>query len=142
MISLRSSNIHQRKSMTQADINRHEWVAFCESFGREHQEWLVDVEVEHLNGAKEIVGQSAILENIAVSGDGEVPNKVLINFIRTEYERRVREVRRPEAMRLAKNDRGADDALIIGSDNGDTTTSCLRSPKLPDDIIELQTTQS
>lgn len=128
--------------MTQEDINRNEWVAFCESFGREHQEWLVDVAVEHVNGAKEIVGHSAILENIAVSGDGEVPNKVLISFTKTEDERRVHEVPRPEAMRLAKNDRGADDTLIIESDNGDTTTICLHSPELPDDFIELQTTQS
>jgi hypothetical protein len=128
--------------MTQEDINRNEWVAFCESFGREHQDWLVNVEVVHQNGAKEIVGHGAVLENITVSGDGDAPGKVLISISKTQDERQVHEVTKPEAMRLAKNDRGADDTLIIESDNGDTTTICLHSPELPDEFTELQTTQS
>jgi hypothetical protein len=128
--------------MTQEDINRNEWAAFCESFGREHQDWLVNVEVVHQNGAKEIVGHSAVLDNIAVSGDGDAPGTVLISITKTEDVRQVHEVTKPEAMRLAKNDRGADDTLIIESDNGDTTTICLHSPEFPDEFTELQTTQS
>jgi len=128
--------------MTQEDINRSEWMAFCESFGREHQDWLVNVEVQHDNGALEIVGHDAILENIAVSGSTDEPGKVLISFTKTEDEKRVYEVLNPDAMRLTKNDRGADDSLVIESDNGDTTTICLHNPELPDDFIELQTTQS
>lgn len=135
-------DIHKGCIMTQEDINRNEWVAFCESFGREHQDWLVNVEVLHQNGAKEVVGHSAVLENIAVAGDGDVPKKVLISFTKTRDERRVFEVPRPDAMRLTKNDRGADDTLIIESDNGDTTTICLHSPQLPDEFTELHTTQS
>lgn len=128
--------------MTQEDINRNEWEAFVESFGREHQDWLVNVEVLHQNGSKEIVGHSAVLENIAVTGDGNQSKKVLISITKTEDEKRIYEVPRPDAMRLTKNDRGADDTLIIESDNGDTTTICLHSPQLPDEFTELQTTQS
>ncbi len=128
--------------MTQEDINRDEWAAFCESFGREHQDWLVNVEVLHQNGAKEIVGHSAVLEKIAVTVNREKPKNVLISITKTRDEKRVYEVPRPDAMRLTKNDRGADDTLIIESDNGDTTTICLHSPQLPDEFIELQTTQS
>ncbi len=128
--------------MTQEDINRNEWVAFCESFGREHQDWLVNVEVLHDNGALEIVGHDAVLENIAVSGNANQPSKVLISITKTKDEKRVYEVPNPDSMRLTKNDRGADDSLIIESDNGDTTTICLHIPQLPDDFIELHTTQS
>ncbi|RPH33698.1 hypothetical protein EHM92_08140 [bacterium] len=127
--------------MTQEDIHRDEWVAFCESFGREHQDWLVNVEVLHQNGAKDIVGHSALLENIAVSPDGPDPGKILISISKTEEERRVHEVARPEAIRVEKNDRGAHESLLIESDNGDTTIICLHSPSLPDDFTELSTTQ-
>ncbi len=127
--------------MTQEDINRNEWAAFVESFGREHQDWLVSVEVVHQNGAKEIVEHDAVLENIAASPGGRVPEKILISLTKTEDEKQVHEVPRPDAMRLERNDRGADDSLIIESDNGDTTTICLHAPQLPDEFTELQTTQ-
>lgn len=127
--------------MTEEDIHRNEWVAFCESFGREHQDWLVNIEVLHQNGSKEIVGHTALLENIAVTGDGETPKKVLISYTKTEDERRVLEVPQPDAMRLTRTDRGADDTLIIESDNGDTTTICLHSPQLPDEFTDFLTTQ-
>ncbi len=113
--------------MVQEDINYDEWEAFCETFGREHQNWLVNVEVLTLNGTKDIVEHSALLKGIAIQEDKEGP-RVLISYSKTSDERRVHEVQSPTVVRAEKNDRGAYETLRIESDTGDTTVISLHSP--------------
>lgn len=113
--------------MVQEDINYDEWEAFCETFGREHQNWLVNVEVLTLNGTKDIVEHSALLKGIAIEEDKEGP-KVLISYSKSSDERRVHEVQSPTVVRAEKNDRGAYETLQIESETGDTTIICLHSP--------------
>ena len=113
--------------MVQEDINYDEWEAFCETFGREHQDWLVNVEVLTSNGTKDVVEHSALLKGIAIEEDKEGP-KVLISYSRISEEGRVHAVQSPTVVRAEKNDRGAYETLQIESEKGDTTIIALHSP--------------
>jgi len=120
--------------MPSRDIPREDWVTFLDSFSRQHERWLVNVEVvtDGLGAHREIrekrlVGVSADLKRRGmdtisiIAGDKSDDH---VNHI----------INRPTRLALEETEEGAHKGLRIESEDGQTTLLRFRSPALPETV--------
>lgn len=114
------------------EIPRDEWVAFFDSFSRQHDGWLSTVEVREAEiGAqtqiqwleKALMGITADL----TQQDGDVIS-ILVGGKSDDHVAHI--IRAPSHVRLQETQEGAHEALHIEAENGATTLLRFRSPIL------------
>jgi Family of unknown function (DUF5335) len=120
--------------MPTLDIPRTEWGAFLDTFSRQHERWLITVEVltPELGAHREVRDKplAGISEDrkrgdtasIAISA-GELPQDHVTHVIH-----------RPSRVAMEQTEDGAHKGLRIESEDGETTLVRFRSPALPETL--------
>jgi uncharacterized protein DUF5335 len=114
------------------EIPREEWGEFLDSFSRQHEGWLVTVEVlgEEIGAQMEAEGKP--LEGITAElKDGGV-GSIIITVGLTPAEHVTHNIIAPTHIRLEQAENGADMALQIEASEGATTLVRLGSAMLPE----------
>ncbi len=119
--------------MQTQEISNNRWVEFFDSFSRQHQGWMVNVEITANGQKKQLEARELPLEGIAASlKDKEDTISIILAKGRNEYmEHNVSGARR---VLLEKTDEGADVGLRIEAADGSQTRVQFRSPAMPETL--------
>jgi hypothetical protein len=114
------------------EILRGEWVNFLDGFSRQHEGWLVTVEVLGAEIGAQVEAQELPLEGITaeLKAGGEDVINIMLGGKSTG--RVTHNVPRPTHVRIEQTESGADMTLQIESGGGVTTLVRFRSAILPE----------
>lgn len=113
------------------EIPRDEWVEYLDGFSRQHEGWLVTVEVVGCEIGAQVEAEEMALARITADlKSGEDVISIILGKGLTE--RVTHNVARPTHLRIEQTGSGADLALQIESDGGATTLVRFRSAVLPE----------
>lgn len=112
------------------DVPHEQWLAFLDSFSRQHLDWLVTIEVESLPGTLVAVEQRQ-LKGISIDrADGKERVYVQVGYGRKEHITHI--VDSPIRIRFRRSEAGAHEGLEIESVDGTTTVIRFRSAARPE----------
>ena len=115
--------------MSIQEIPQHEWKAFCDSFSRQHQGWLVSLEV--LGADLDVVAPYLALEGIMIdTRDGK--DVISIAVGKAQNNCLIHVTIALSHIRLQQTKEGAHEALLIHSVSGGTTIMRFRTATLPE----------
>jgi hypothetical protein len=120
--------------MATQEIPRGEWLTFLDSFSREHQGWLVDLEIVRPGKGTQVEAKAMPLVGITAGvnrGDGETVHVTLGKAPKDHLTHTVRGV---SHVRLRESDEGAHEAVEIGSKAEETRRVRFRSVVLPETV--------
>jgi hypothetical protein len=113
------------------EIPRDEWVEFLDSFSRQHEGWLVTVEVFGAEIGAQVEAEEMALEGITADLKGG-EDAISIILGKRSAEHVTHNITQPTHVRIEQAENGADMALQIESRVGVTTLVRLRSAMLPE----------
>jgi hypothetical protein len=114
------------------EIPREEWAEFLEGFSRQHEGWLVTVEVLGEGVGAQVEAEAKPLAGITAEPNGGGEGSISITVGRTPAGRVTHNVASPTHVRIEQAENGADMALQVESSGGATTLVRLRSAMLPE----------
>jgi hypothetical protein len=114
------------------EVPREEWADYLDTFSRQHEGWLVTVEVLGTEIGARVEAEGKPLEGIAADLKGGGEGLILIIMGRTPAESVTHNITAPVHVRIEQAENGADMALQIESSDGTTTLVRLRSAMLPE----------
>jgi len=114
------------------EIPREGWDEFLDSFSRQHEGWLVTIEVLGAEIGAQMEAEGKPLEGITaeLKGDGNDLITITIGLSRAEHV--THNITAPTHVRIEQAENGADMALQIESEGGATTLVRMRSAMLPE----------
>jgi Family of unknown function (DUF5335) len=114
------------------EIPRDEWVEFLDSFSRQHEGWLVTVEVLGSEIGAQVEAQELPLQGITaeLKDGGEDAISVILGGGPTGHV--THSITGPTHVRIEQTEDGADMTLQIESGDGVTTLVRFRSAILPE----------
>jgi hypothetical protein len=116
------------------EIGREEWVAFFDSFSRQHDRWLITLEVLGPEIGAQIESREQALNGITaeLSTTGEDVISILVGSRSNDHVAHM--VHAPSHVRLKETAEGAHEALQIESASGVTTLLRFRSAVRPEAV--------
>lgn len=108
------------------DVPRSEWREFLETFSRQHEGWLVTIEVIGAEIGAQIEAEEKPLEGITVELKGEDRDSISIAVGMTPVERVEHNIMSPTRVRVEQSESGTDMTLQIESQDRATTLLRLR----------------
>jgi hypothetical protein len=114
------------------EIPRAEWAEFLDSFSRQHEGWLVTVEVLSEEIGAQVEAEEKPLEGITAEQKGSGEGSISITVGLIPEEQVTHNIRAPTHLRIEQAENGADMALEMESEEGVTTLVRLRSAMLPE----------
>jgi Family of unknown function (DUF5335) len=114
------------------EIPREEWGEFLDSFSRQHEGWLVTVEVLGEEIGAQVEAEGKPLEGITAELNNGGVDSIIITVGLTPAEHVTHNITAPTHIRLEQAENGANMALQIESSEGVTTLVRLRSAMLPE----------
>jgi hypothetical protein len=114
------------------EIPREEWAEFLDSFSRQHEGWLVTVEVLGEEIGAQVEAKGKPLEGITAELKGGGDDSITITMGLAPAEHVTHNITAPTHVRIEQAENGADMALQIESAEGATTLVRLRSAMLPE----------
>jgi hypothetical protein len=124
--------------MKTTTIPTSEWPKFFDSFSRQHEGWLVTVEIFGSDIGAQVEERDLAFEGIVDEWDEIKGNQIRIMIGAKPDDHITHSVTRPTLVSLEQTDEGADAALAIKSEDGMTVLLRFRSPMLPemvDDVV-------
>ncbi|HJQ25553.1 MAG TPA: DUF5335 family protein [Blastocatellia bacterium] len=121
--------------MTTQEIPRNEWGAFFNSFSRQHQDWLVTVEVFGSDIGAQVEAREMPLEGVIADTKQESAGEIAILVADGLKSHVTHSINEPTHVRLQQSDAGADEALEIESADGTTTLVRFRS-SMPSEMVD------
>ena len=118
--------------MKTMEIPKDKWPAFFDSFSRQHEGWLVTLEVLGEDLGAQIEGRELAFEGIVDEWDEIEGNKIAIMIGANPDDHLTHSIDRPTQVSVEQTDEGADVALQIKSADGVTALLQFRSPMLPE----------
>jgi len=112
-------------------IPRDEWCGELDAFSRQHEGWIVSVEVSGADGKQQTEARDLPL--VGVSCDAPSYDRVDI-MVGQHPDNHVTHVVKPVDVVLETTDAGAERGLRIRAADGSTTTIEFRSPMRPEDV--------
>lgn len=118
--------------MATREIPREEWIEFFDGFSRQHEGWLVTVEVLSSELGAQVEARELRLEGITadLKGDGEDTISIMVG--ETPDDHVTHTITAPSHVRLEQTQEGANEALQIESASGAMTLLRFRSAVLPE----------
>jgi hypothetical protein len=114
--------------MPTREIPRNEWIAFFDSFSRQHEGWLVTVEVMSRDLGAQIEASEQPLAGITADLSNDRQHDVVSILIGgTSGTHVAHMMRKPQHVRIKQTDGGADEAVDFESDDGVKTLLRFRS---------------
>ena len=114
------------------EIPREEWAEFLDGFSRQHEGWLVTVEVLGEEVGAQVEAEEKPLDGVTAALQLGGEDSISITVGRTPAERVTHNIAAPTHVRIEQAENGADMALQIESSGGATTLVRLRSAMLPE----------
>ena len=120
--------------MPTRNIPREEWPAFLDSFSRQHERWLVNVEVvmDGLGAHREVREKGLIGVSADLKRNGADAISILAGDRSDDHVNHI--INRPTRVALEQTNDGADKGLRIESEDGQTTLVRFRSPARPEAV--------
>ena len=118
--------------MKTKEIPKKEWPAFFDSFSRQHQGWLVDLEIFGPEIGAQVEEHLLALEGITDEWDETGDNTVIIMTGVKPDDHITHSVARAAEVSVEQTDAGADAALAIRGADGTTALLRFRSAVLPE----------
>ena len=120
--------------MATREIPRDEWVAFFDSFSRQHDGWLITVELLGADAGAQVESREQPLAGITADlrDGGEDVISILVGRRSEDHVAHI--IRAASHVSLKETDEGAHEALHIESKNGATTLLRFRSTVLPETL--------
>jgi hypothetical protein len=120
--------------MPSRDIPREDWVTILDSFSRQHEGWLVNVEVvtDGLGAHREIREKSLIGVSADLKSRGTDTISIITGDRSDDHVNHI--INRPVRVALEETEEGAHKGLRIDAENGQTTLLRFRSPALPETV--------
>lgn len=117
--------------MNARDILRDRWREELDSFSRQHEGWIVRVDVTEA-GATRTEARDVPLYGVSLDNPRKDAIAVIVGHEPADHV--THEVSRPVAVSIEQTDAGAQRALHIRADDGSTTTVEFRSPMRPEQV--------
>jgi len=114
------------------EIRRDEWVAFCESFSRQHDGWLTTVEVPGTTPDESVEPRVWALVRVSVDRGDQNEESISIVARDESQDHMTHTIKAPMHLRLMETEEGAHEGLEFQSKDGQTTIMRFRSPILPE----------
>ena len=114
------------------EIPREEWAEFLDIFSRQHEGWLITIEVLGAEIGAQVEAEGKPLEGITAELKGDGDDLISITVGLTPAEHVTHNITAPTHVRIEQAENGADMALQIKSSDGATTLVRLRSAMLPE----------
>lgn len=118
--------------MRTREISRSEWPEFFDSFSRQHEGWLVTLEILGLEIGAQVEERELAFEGIVAEWDEVQGDEIAIMIGAKPDDHITHSISRPTEVSLEQTDEGADAALAIKSADGVTALMRFRSPMLPE----------
>jgi uncharacterized protein DUF5335 len=114
------------------EIPRDEWAEYLDTFSRQHEGWLVTVEVLGEEIGAQVEAWEMALAGITADLKGEGSDVISIILGKGSTERITHNIARPTHVRIEQAESGADMALQIEAADGVATLVRFRSAVLPE----------
>jgi len=118
--------------MKTKQIARNEWPKFFDSFSRQHQGWLVTLEILATDIGAQVEERELAFEGIVDEWDEALGNQIIIMTGAKPDDHITHTISRPTNVSLEQTDEGADVALAITSEAGAMALLRFRAPTLPE----------
>lgn len=118
--------------MKTKEIPESDWSAFFDSFSRQHEGWLITMEVVGTEIGAQVQGQDLTLEGITNEHNKANGNTIITMIGARPDEHITHNIESPTQVSLSQTDEGADAVLAIKSRDNLTTLLRFRSPMLPE----------
>jgi hypothetical protein len=118
--------------MATREIPREEWIEFFDGFSRQHEGWLVTVEVLGSELGAQVEARELRLEGITADLKGDDEDTISIMVGETPDDHVTHTITAPSHVRLEQTQEGANEALQIESGDRVTTLLRFRSAVLPE----------
>jgi hypothetical protein len=127
--------------MKTKQIPKNEWPDFFDSFSRQHEGWLVTLEILGSEIGAQFEGRQLAFEGIVAEGEEAQGNEIAIMIGAKPDDHITHSISKPAQVSLEQTDEGADAALAIKSADGVTALLRFRSAVLPEmvDAVMAQT---
>lgn len=118
--------------MPTREIPRDEWVAFFDSFSRQHEGWLSTVEVLGAEVGAQVESRDQPL--VGIIAELKDQDAITIFIGDKSADHLAHTIQSPTHVSLKETDEGAHEALHIESNKGATTLLRFRFPVLPQSL--------
>jgi len=118
--------------MKTKEIPKNKWPEFFDSFSRQHEGWLVTLEIFGTDIGAQVEERDLAFEGIVDEWDEVQGNQIVIMIGAKPDDHIAHNISRPTQVSLEQTDEGADAALGIKSADGVTALVRFRSPMLPE----------
>ena len=117
--------------MKTKQIVRDEWPKFFDSFSRQHEGWLVTLEIFATDIGAQVEERELAFEGIVDEWNEALGNQIIIMMGAKPDDHITHTIAHPTNVSLEQTDEGADVALAITSEGGAVALLRFRSPMLP-----------
>ena len=121
--------------MSTQEIARDEWASFLDRFSKQHEGWLVTLEVFAPDLGAQEEATELPLEGISLSSSGQEPDTIAISVGKEPGDHVTHTVTEPERVWLEQTTEGANAALEIESKNETKTLLRFRSA-VPSELVD------
>ena len=118
--------------MKTKEIAKNEWPKFFDAFSRQHEGWLVDLEIFGSEIGAQVEERQLTLEGITDETNGTDGNTIMIMIGAKPDDHITHSIARPTQVNLEQTDEGADAALAIKGEDGTTALLRFRSAIRPE----------
>lgn len=118
--------------MQTKEIPKSEWPAFLDQFSRQHEGWLVKLEIFSPDFGAQVAEQGLVLGGLTAEWDEVEDDKISIMTGYAPDDHLTHSISQPTAVSLEQTDEGADVALSIKSADGSTALLSFRAVVLPE----------
>ena len=129
--------------MRTKEIQKNEWPEFFDSFSRQHEGWLVTLEIFGPEIGAQVQERELAFEGIVDEWDEVQGNQIVIMVGAKPDDHITHSIGRPVEVSVEQTDEGADAVLAIKSADGVIALLRFRSPMLPEmvDAVVAQTSR-
>jgi len=121
--------------MATQEISRDEWTTFLDRFSRQHEGWLVTLEVFAPDIGAQEEARELPLEGISAAAKDSEPKTIAISVGKTPQDHVTHTITEPTRVWLEQTSEGANAALEIESADGAKTLLRFRSA-LPPEMVD------
>jgi hypothetical protein len=125
--------------MKTKEIPKTEWPKFFDSFSRQHEGWLVNLEIFGSEIGAQVEERQLALEGITDEWDETAGNTIMIMMGAKPDDHITHSIVRPTAVNVEQTDEGADAALAIKGEDGTTALLRFRSAVMPEMVDAIAT---
>lgn len=123
--------------MQTRQIPKSEWPAFLDRFSRQHEGWLVKLEIFNADLGAQVEETGLALEGLTDEWDEAEGNTIMIMAGNEPTDHVTHSISKPTEVTLEQTDEGADVALSIKSADGTTALLSFRAAVLPETVDAL-----